>query len=84
MECVQHKGRPPIKKNVYFRALPKLVLPPIRATWSSFFGRQKRRIARMTEKSTVDDDDGWHDNYDGDGDNIDEIDDKSDQKNTQI
>ena len=34
----------------------------------------------MTEKSTDDDDDGWHDNYDGDGDNIDEIDDNNDQK----
>ena len=31
----------------------------------------------MTEKSTDDDDDGWHDNYDGDGDNID---DNNDQK----
>ena len=27
----------------------------------------------MTEISTDDDDDGWHDNYDGNGDNIDEI-----------
>ena len=29
-------------------------LPPIQATWtwSSFFGRQKQRIARMTEKDT--------------------------------
>ena len=52
---------------------PPPPLPPIRATWSSFLGRQKRRIARMTEKSTDDDDDGWHDNYDGNGDNIDEI-----------
>ena len=32
----------------------------------------------MTEISTDDDDDdGWHDNYDGDGDNIDEIHDKN-------
>ena len=54
-------------------------LPLIRATWSSFFGRQKRRIARMTEKSIDDDDDGWNYDYDGDDDNIDEIDDKSDQ-----
>ena len=31
------KGRPPIKKNVYFRSLSKLApLPPIWATWSSF------------------------------------------------
>ena len=28
---------------------PPSPLPPIRATWSSFFGRQKRRFARMTE-----------------------------------
>ena len=55
-------------------------LPLIRATWSSFFGRQKRRIARMTEKSIDDDDDGWNYDYDGDDDNIDEIDDKNDQK----
>ena len=52
---------------------PPPPLPSFRATWSSFFGRQKRRIARMTEISTDDDDDGWHDNYDGNGDNIDEI-----------
>ena len=64
--------------------MPKLALPPpqppFRATWSSFFGRQKRRIARMTEISTDDDDDGCHDDYDGDGDNIDEIHDKNYQK----
>ena len=42
------------KKNVYFRALPKLALPPpIRATWSSFSGRQKRRFARMTGKNLM-------------------------------
>ena len=33
-------------------------LPPIRATWSSFLGRQKQRIARMTVKSTIDYDNG--------------------------
>ena len=36
----------------------------------------------MTEISTDDDDDGWHDNYDGDGDNIDEIYDKTTKKHT--
>ena len=59
---MQSKGRSPQKKNVYFPALPKLALPPllpsIWATWSSLFGRQKRRIAHMTEISTDDDDDG--------------------------
>ena len=34
----------------------------------------------MTEISTDDGDDGWHDNYDGDGDNIDEIYDKITKK----
>ena len=39
----------------------------------------------MTEISTDDDDDGCHDNYDGDGDNIDEIHDKKyQQKKTNI
>ena len=72
------------KKNVYFRALPKLALPPLRATWSSLFGRQIQRFACMTEKSTDDDDDGWNDNYYGDVDNINEIDDKNYQKHTNI
>ena len=31
-------------------------------------------------KNTADDDDGWKDNNDGDDGNIDEIDDKNDQK----
>ena len=34
----------------------------------------------MTEIGTDDDADGWHDDYDGDGDNIDEIYDKNYQK----
>ena len=38
----------------------------------------------MTEISTDDDDDVWHDNYDGDGDNIDEIHDNNYQKHTNI
>ena len=42
------KGRPQLKKNVFFRALPESLKPPpltpIRATWSSFFGRQNSRV----------------------------------------
>ena len=38
----------------------------------------------MKEISTDDDDDGWHDNYDGDDDNVDDIGDKDDQKNANI
>ena len=54
------KGRHHKEKHVFFQALPKLgnpPLPPIRATWSAFFRRQKQRIARITEKSTNDDND---------------------------
>ena len=44
-----NKGSPPVKKNVFFRALPKLPLPPplpqIRAGCTTFFGRQKRRFS---------------------------------------
>ena len=36
----------------------------MRATWSSFFGRQKRRFARMTETFFADDNDCCNDNYD--------------------
>ena len=32
------------EKNVFFREFPKLPLPPIRASWTIFFGRQKRRL----------------------------------------
>ena len=37
------KGTPPIGKIDFFRALPKLPLPlpPIRASCTTFFGRQK-------------------------------------------
>ena len=38
----------------------------------------------MTEKSRDDDDDGSNDNYDGDADHIDEIDDKNYQKHKNI
>ena len=54
-------GTPPIKKIDFFRALPKLPpppLPPIRASCTTFFGRQKRRLARITEPS--------NDGYDND------------------
>ena len=45
------------------------------------FSDVKNDVLRVWQKkSTDDDDDGWHDNYDGDGDNIDEIDDNNDLK----
>ena len=52
------KGRPQLKKNVFFRALPELPKPPpltpIRATWSSFFGRQNSRFeSEFRTKNTI-------------------------------
>ena len=38
----------------------------------------------MTEKSTDDDNDGWTDNHDGDFGNVDDNDDKNDQKHTNM
>ena len=38
------KGTPPGKKNVFFRALPKLPLPPIRATCTTFSAVKKEYI----------------------------------------
>ena len=40
----------------------------------------KNNVLRVWQKKDDDDDDGWNYNYDGDDDNIDEIDDKNDQK----
>ena len=53
--------RSPKKKECLLSGIAQISsspLPPTQATWSSFFGRQKQHIARMTEKSTDDDDDG--------------------------
>ena len=46
--------------------------PPIRATWSSFFRRQKRRFAGKTETISDDDNDGCNDNHDDNDGNFDD------------
>ena len=51
--------------------------PPIRAPWSFFSGRQKRRFARMMEKNTDDDNNRCHDNFDQNFGNFDDNDDKN-------
>ena len=59
------KGQPPVKKNVFFRALPKLPLPP-----SPRFGQlvplfshvKNNLLARITEPN--------NDDYDNDGSDI--------------
>ena len=67
------KGRPQQKKNVFLQASPESPKPP----WSSFFGRQKRRFARMTKNFFDDDNDGFNDNYDDKFGNFDDIYDKN-------
>ena len=65
--------------KVLIRALPELANPhpPIRAPWSFFSGRQKRRFVRMMEKNTDDDNNCCHDNYDGNYGNFDANGDKN-------
>ena len=77
------KGSPPEKNNVFFRALPKLPpppLPPIRATFTTFFGRQKRCLARITEPSNNDYDNDVSDNCDHNFGTFDDFGVKNDQK----
>ena len=78
------KGTLPKKKNVFFRALPKLPLspplPPIRASCTTFFGRQKRRLARITEPSNDDYDNDVSDNCDHNFGTFDDFGVKNDQK----
>ena len=76
------KGRHPKKKNVFFPALPESPKPPPPDPNSGnlvlFFGRQKRRFARMTEIFFYDDNDSCNDNYDDNFGNFDDDYDKND------
>ena len=58
--------------------MPKLPPPlaQIQVTWSFLFRCQKQSIAYMTEWSDNDKNDGLYDNYDGDTDNFEDIDEK--------
>ena len=64
------------RKNVFFRALPESPNPlppdPNPGNLVLFFGRQKRRFARMTEFFFDDDNDGCNDNYDDNFGNFDD------------
>ena len=51
-------------------------LPPIRATWSSFSGRQIDVLRVRPKKSTIDYNNGCNDNYDSNDGNFDDNDDK--------
>ena len=75
-----NKGRPQWKKTVFFRALPKSPNPPPPASGNLvlFFGRQKRRFARMNEIVLDDDNDGFKDNYNDNFGNFDDNYDKND------
>ena len=60
----------------FFRVLPKLSPPLIRATWTSFLD-VKTTFCAYDRKNTDDDNDTCNDGNDG---NFDENDDKNDQK----
>ena len=69
------------KENVFFRALPESPNPPPDPNLGNlvlFFGRQKRRFARMIEFFFDDDNDGFNDNYDDNFGNFDDNYDKND------
>ena len=58
LEGFYSKGRPQLKKNVFFRALPELPKPPpmapIGTTWSSFFGSRNSRFeSQFRTKNTI-------------------------------
>ena len=71
-----------LRKTVFFRALPKLPLPlpPIRATCTIFFGRQKQCLARITEPSNDDYVNDVSDNFDHNFGTFDDFGVKNDQK----
>ena len=76
-------GKTSHKKIDFFRALPKLPLPPlppIRASCTTFFGRQKRRLAHITEPSNDDYDNDVSDNCDNNFGTFDDFGVKDDQK----
>ena len=78
------KGRPQLKRIDFFRALPQFPppppLPPIRASCKTFFGRLKRRLARISEPRNDDYDNDVSDNCDHNLGTFDDFGVKNDQK----
>ena len=70
-------GKTSVQKERLLSGIAPLPIPPIRETWSSFFGRKTQHFARMTEFFFDDDNDGCSDNYDDSGGNFDDNDDKN-------
>ena len=54
--------------------------PPQFGQLGPLFSDVKNNVLCIWQKKYIDNDDGWNDTYDGDDDNIDEIDDKNYQK----
>ena len=73
-----------LQKNVFFRALPKLPLPPpfppIRATCTTFLDVKNDVLARITERSKDDYDNDVSDNCDHNFGTFDDFGVKNDQK----
>ena len=74
------KGSPPVRKHVFFRALPELPLPPIWATCTTFFNVKNDVLARITEPSNGDYDNGVSDNCDHNFGTFDDFGVKNDKK----
>ena len=69
------------KKNRFRSGIARVTYPPPDPNLGNlvlFFGRQKRRFARMTEIFFDDDNDGFNDNYDDNFGNFDDDYDKND------
>ena len=74
------KGRHQFKKTFSFGHCPNHLTPPPDPNSGNlvlFFGRQKRRFARMTKKYFDGDNDGFNDNYDDNFGNFDDNYDKN-------
>ena len=74
-------GKTSIEKKRFLsgiRESPKPPPDPISGNLVLFFGRQKRRFARMTEFFFNDDNDGFNDNYDNNFGNFNDNHDKND------
>ena len=75
-------GKGSVEKNRLLSGIARIsgTPPPNSGNLVLFFRMSKRRFARMTEKSTNDDNDNCHDNYDSYDGNFDNYDEKITKK----
>ena len=77
-------GKTSYKKECLLSGIAQISSPPPSPQFGQLgppFSDVKNNVLRVWQKKKTDDvDDGWNDNYDGDDDNVDEIDEKNYQK----